>query len=359
MFETAATENGHQASNERPAGRVATVRDEALIATAQRLADDVLFPLALAVDQADEVPRASLDALAAAGLYGLTTPRSCDGLEASPATAYAVIEALAGGCLTTTFVWQQHLGAARAAALAVGPVREWATPFARGERRSGVAFAHLRRPGPPAVVAAPNGDGGWVVRGEAPWVTGWGRIDVVHTAAVCGDDVVWSLVDATTGPSLSVERLRLAALDASATVVMRLRDHLVPAERVTAVEPLRDWLARDALGLRANGSLALGVTGRACRLLGPSPLDDEMLGARAVLDAAGPEAIAAARAGATALAMRATSALVAIGGGRAVVRDQHAQRLAREAMFLLVQGQTPAIRAAQAALFTGRVTPAP
>jgi len=49
------------------------------------------------------------------------------------------------------------------------------------------------------------------------------------------------------------------------------------------------------------------------------------------------------------------------------VRDHHAQRLAREALFLLVQGQNPAIRAAQVELLTadpsvthpGLVTPAP
>ena len=41
------------------------------------------------------------------------------------------------------------------------------------------------------------------------------------------------------------------------------------------------------------------------------------------------------------------AALMARGGGRAIRRDEHAQRLAREALFLLVQGQTPAIRAAQ------------
>ena len=33
--------------------------------------------------------------------------------------------------------------------------------------------------------------------------------------------------------------------------------------------------------------------------------------------------------------------------------DQHAQRLGREAMFLLVFGQTPAIRAAQLAAVLG------
>ena len=334
------------------------VSDGGVVARARRLADEVLFPAALATDAADVVPACVLDELAAAGFYGLTAPADCGGLEADPATAYAAIEALAGGCLTTTFVWIQHLGGAKAACAASGAARAWGPMLAAGVRRAGVAFAHLRRPGPPAVVAERTADGGWVLRGSAPWVTGWGRIDVVHTAAVRGDDVVWSLIDATTGPTVAVERLPLAAVDASATVVLHLRDHAVPPERVTAVEPLRDWLARDALGLRTNGSLALGLTGRACALLGPSLLDDDLVAARRALDASSPTTVAQARAAASVLAVRATGALVASGGGRSIVRDQHAQRLAREALFLLVQGQTPAIKAAQVALLADRAAPA-
>jgi alkylation response protein AidB-like acyl-CoA dehydrogenase len=146
-------------------------------------------------------------------------------------------------------------------------------------------------------------------------------------------------------------------------MVVHLDGHVVPAERVALVEPQREWLARDALGLRSNGSTALGITARALRLLGPSPLDAALVAARDGLDAASPDDLPAARAAATELAVHATAALVASCGGRALHRDAHAQRLAREALFLLVQGQTPTIRAEQVRRFTtthpGRVTPGP
>src|ERR1041385_4240129 len=88
------------------------------LANARRLADDVLFPAALATDAADSVPGELLDALAGAGLYGLMA-------DADFATVCAVVEALASGCLTTTFVWVQHLGTVRAAATSDhGHVRE-------------------------------------------------------------------------------------------------------------------------------------------------------------------------------------------------------------------------------------------
>ena len=47
------------------------------------------------------------------------------------------------------------------------------------------------------------------------------------------------------------------------------------------------------------------------------------------------------------LALRAATTLVVAGGGRSIATDQQAQRLAREAIFLLVFGQTSAIKAAQ------------
>jgi hypothetical protein len=56
-----------------------------------------------------------------------------------------------------------------------------------------------------------------------------------------------------------------------------------------------------------------------------------------------------ARAEASLFALRCATALMAAGAGRAVLRDHHGQRLAREALFLVVQGQTAAIRDAQRA----------
>jgi len=324
-----------------------------IVETARRLADDVLFPGALEVDASELVPVERLDALAAAGLYGLAGPREAGGLGADLRTFTGVMEALAGGCLTTAFVWAQHHGTVRTLAAAPPALRsEWLGPLCAGEHRSGAAFAGLRRPGPPVLAARPVA-GGYELEGSAPWVTGWGRIDVVHDVvhvAARTDDgqVVWSLLDATASPTLEVEPLRLAAVDASGTVTLRFSAHRVPEGRVTLVEELQAWQARDAAGLRPNASHALGVAGRALTLGGASPLDAELDACRSALDDAA-AGLPAARAWACELAVRATSRLVVAGGGRSVLRSSHAQRLAREAMFLLVFGQTAEIRAAELA----------
>ena len=322
-----------------------------VLEVARRLADEVLFEAALDTDRADVAPRSLFDTLAAAGLYGLAGPAEAGGLEMAWPEPLSIIETLAGGCLTTTFVWLQHHGPLRAVAASATPglSEEWLGPLCRGEKRAGVAFAGLRRPGPP-VLTATAAAGGWVLDGYAPWVTGWGRVDVVHYGARTPDgDVLWCLVDAVETDTTEVERLTLAAINASATVTVRFRGHVVPATRVTAIEPFEEWRSRDEAGLRTNGSLALGVAGRCARLLESSSLSAEVDQCRASLDSAGVAELPPARAAATALAWKAAGRVVAAGGGRSVVVDSHAQRLAREAMFLLVAGQTAAIRQAQLA----------
>jgi alkylation response protein AidB-like acyl-CoA dehydrogenase len=85
-----------------------------IVERARLIAEQVLFPSAIETDAADLLPRANLDALARAGFYGMAGPSEAGGLDLDLATAYRVVEALATGCLTTTFVWLQSQNPVRA-----------------------------------------------------------------------------------------------------------------------------------------------------------------------------------------------------------------------------------------------------
>ncbi len=247
-----------------------------VLTRAAAIADDVLFPAAIATDAAPLLPVASLDLLAREGFYGMAGPPDVGGWDLDPATSAQVVEILAGGCLTTTFVWLQHRNPVRAVAASATPGlrEEWLAPLCAGARRAGIALAG-ERPGPPLLVARREGDG-LTLDGEAPWVSGWGLIDVVLVAAREGDRVIRTLVDAAPGATIAAEPLDLVAANASGTVTLRFDGHRVPADRIVNEEPLDDVLARDAARLRMNGSLSLGVAGRCGRLLGPGPLDEEL-----------------------------------------------------------------------------------
>jgi alkylation response protein AidB-like acyl-CoA dehydrogenase len=166
------------------------------IARAREISDGMLFRGALEADAAEVVPIDRLD-LHAGGM-GLS----------DFGTVLEIIEIIASGCLTTAFVWIQHHGAVRALVEAPQRLRDaWLSRLCGGEVRAGVAFSGLRRPGPPILTAEPDGDG-WRFNGFAPWVTGWGRVDVVRAAARREDgDIVWALVDATAGPTAQLNRL--------------------------------------------------------------------------------------------------------------------------------------------------------
>jgi alkylation response protein AidB-like acyl-CoA dehydrogenase len=294
---------------------------------AREIADEVLFPEAAMVDRADRVPAAHLDLLAAEGYYGLTEPA-----DLAPA-----VEAFAGGCLATAFVWIQHHGALRAA----GGTR-WEAPLAAGALRAGIALAGLR-PGP-APLSVRGGDGGWEVHGEVPFVTGWGLVDVLLVAARSGDDVCFFLMDARPAPTVRAQRLRLVAADASRTVNLTFDRHPVPGDRLLATFPFAQWRSGDASGSALNGFLALGVAVRCARLSGDDAFAEDLARVRADLLAADAEATPAARAAASALAWRAAGALTVRTGSRAVLVGRDPERLAREAALLLAFGNRPAIR---------------
>jgi alkylation response protein AidB-like acyl-CoA dehydrogenase len=327
------------------------VRTPEVLEVAARLATDVLEPAAGEVDATGRLPAGHLDALAAAGLYGVSGPPDAGGLGADRATALRVSEILAAGCLATAFVWVQHQGVVRAvAASAAEGIRDrWLGPLCSGRVRSGVAVAGIR-PGIDPLRAEPDSDG-WLLTGAVPWVTGWGLVDVVHVAARDGDgDVVWLLVDAAASRTVQVERLDLTAVQASSTVTLTFAGHRVPGDRLTARSTYGEWQAADVGSLRGNGSLALGLALRCAGATDDAGVQARADEVRAQLDRAddaGDEmALADARAAASALAWAAAARLTVATGGAATLVGSPAGRAVREAAFLLVFGSRPPIRAA-------------
>jgi alkylation response protein AidB-like acyl-CoA dehydrogenase len=315
-----------------------------MLERARDIADTVLLPAALETDSSRRVPAGHLDLLAREGFYGLAGPADAGGAGASYRTQCLVAEAFASGCLTTAFVWIQHQGVVRRVADAHPSLRAaWLGPLCRGDRRAGLALGGSL-PGPPRLRAS-RVPGGYLLEGHSPWVTGWGMIDTLAVAARDERDVlVWSLLDAAEGSTLSAQPLRMVAASASGTVTVRFAGQFVPDDRVLRSQPLAEFRTEDARGLRMNGSLALGVLARCQAMLGPGPLDEQAGACRASLDEATPEGLPAARAAAAELAMRAATALLVHAGSRGILLDQHPQRLVREAMFLCVFGSRPPIR---------------
>jgi alkylation response protein AidB-like acyl-CoA dehydrogenase len=328
-----------------------------LVERARDIADNVLFPAALAVDAADRIPPEHLNLLAADGFYGAPVDPDMDF-----AGLAAVVEALASGDMATTLVWIQHLTPVMALLGGESPLADaWLPALVAGERRGGIALAGIRPTNNFLRVRDSGGD--FVLDGTVPWVTGWGMIDVVYVAARDADDVVhFLLMDAPSAtvvaaggdpaaPTVRTETQRLVALQASNTVNVTFDGHVVPGDRLVSRTPFDDWKSTDSGGSALNGFLALGVVRRCVALLrgGPGESDGDALAAsadecRSALLGADAAGTPVARAAASELAWRAAATLTAWQGARSVLRTNQAQRLVREATFTMVFGSRPAIR---------------
>jgi alkylation response protein AidB-like acyl-CoA dehydrogenase len=307
----------------------------------ERFSDD-----AAAVDRATSLPANHLDALASIGLYGASAPVLEGGLGLTSLELWGVVEELASACLASTFVWLQHSRLLAAAFNDGAPefVRRQRTKIANGEIKGGVALGGLL-PGPARLKATPTSRG-WILDGEAPWVSGWGLVDTLLVAARGPDNTVVNvLVAARDQPGLIVTRHQLAALNATVTVRLGFESLEVDALQVLGQVPYEPE-KESGVGLRANGSLALGVARRCCSLLGPSALDDELRRCRHDLDTANAEEMPRARARASELAVRTALALSVQRGSSSVNSGDIAERSIREAALLLTFGSRPTIRRA-------------
>lgn len=305
-----------------------------LAESARRIAEEVLLPDAEAVDRAERLPASHLLALDDAGLTGLAATKP------SLAERVDVTAALAGGCLATAFVWLQHQGALGPVAAASGPVARFAPELASGRLRAGVVITAVHGPEPMRLHGRP---GSWTLSGTARWVTGWGIAEVLRVAAVSDDGSITTvLVDV--GAGMHAQPAPLVAANASSTVTLWFDGVPVPEDRrIDAVSP-EDWAIADAAGLAGNGAVALGVAARAAASMDSAALLADVARTRAELLAAPVADLPAARAACSALAVRTAAALAAHDGGRGVIRGSRADRLLREAHFLLGFGSRPAIR---------------
>jgi alkylation response protein AidB-like acyl-CoA dehydrogenase len=355
-----------------------TVESHPLVVAAARVATEVLAPAAEQVDGLPLLPRGHLDALAEAGLMGLYGPVAGGGQAAPGPVTRRCQQLVAAACGATFFTWVQHHSPLRRVAEAPDGEarRQWLRPLCTGEARAGVAFAYLRRPGPPAVRARPAGDGGWVLEGAAPWVTGWGLVDVILVVAGAQDGRKVLCLVPVQAPGLLPEPLELMVFQCTGTVRLGFAQVAVPAGQVVDVWPDERWQQVDRVAAAQPIAGPFGIAERCIQGLramdrpggglareAAAALADELARCNRrvgeLVDQPPPkgkpertswlEALTTVRGWSIDLANRAAQAWVAAVGGRAMSRSHPAQRLVREAVFYLIQAQTDQLRQAELA----------
>lgn len=352
-----------------------------LLAKARHIGETIWGPAAQTTDQGSAPNCENIRAIAEAGLLGLGIPKEYGGLDASPALQRGVAEILASYCGVTAFTQAQHHGPSRMIANCPNDkMKQVLLPkLARGEWMCGVSFAHLRRPGTPVLRATPV-EGGYLLQGSAPWVTGWGLMNQFVFGAALPDDrfvYLWSPVNRDDFPELfegvtppyegfgtmsASEPIPLCGMNASATVILTLENWFVPKEH-WMLESDRETMRRnDRNNVLGPTAMPMGCASASVRLLNQTAsrrklpaiqrAAEAFMGEEAALRAEleawllrqgepnyGEEALPI-RAWCLDFAVRAAQASITASSGAANLLSHPAQRLLREAIFYTIQAQT-------------------
>lgn len=326
-----------------------------------------------AVTDSEGVQRSTIDSLAREGLLG--APLEPPGQQRELAERLAMADGSVWFCWTQHFGCMRTLEGAEVSALSpnVSALQDrWLGGLATGTYLGALAFAHVRRPGPPNPVAT-RVEGGWVVNGRLDWVTSWDIADVVMimvrgTGEWADHFITFYLPagnsegDVPSGMDVG-EPLRLLAMSGTHTRPITFIDVFIPDSNVTSVQPVGPWVERDQRTTSDAGPAIFGVMrGAVSELAGMShsreatDLADEMaavgreLRSRAYFLAdldADPVVRREIRAASLSLAARAAQSVVIARSGGAMLTGTSAERRVREAMFLQVQAQTADLRATQ------------
>lgn len=348
--------------------------NEQILAEARRLADEVFRPNAERTDQGDVHGQVAENVrlLAHSGYFGLGISPDFGGMGADDVTRREYTELMASACGVTAFTQQQlhagggFVGGGRSEALR----REKLPLFASGRELCGVAFSHLRRPGPP-MVRAERVDGGYRVSGTAPWVTGWGLLDsfILGAMRLPQEDHIYFYVPKA-GNEAGLEpgpRIPLVVMNASDTVEVELKSLFLPDEYVLYERPAEALKRGDYCGISGHVFLPLGgVRGSVHYLRALAERRGSEVFSQAAeeltreIDACRHEALTwsgacadqpdykehalHARAAAIVLAVRAAHATITATGGSAHLLTMPPQRLLREAIFYTTTAQTPDVQ---------------
>jgi alkylation response protein AidB-like acyl-CoA dehydrogenase len=301
--------------------------------------------------------------LALCGEYGVFEwflPKELGGQGWSEADIVRGYLRLSAACLTTTFVITQRTGACQRIALAENEDlrRELLPDLLTGRTFATVGISHLttsRRHLAKPVLRAQEAEGGFVLDGFSPWVTGAAQAQTIVTGATLDDgrQILVALPCDLSGVSIPPPA-RLVGLSASQTGPVHCERVFVPSNFLLA-GPVEDVMKQGA-GARTGGlqtsTLAVGLADAALAYLEEEQqlrrdLTNPAAALRAEWTQTRDDLLALAegdsvcttenlRARANSLALRTAQAALAAAKGTGYVVGHPAGRWCREALFFLV-----------------------
>jgi alkylation response protein AidB-like acyl-CoA dehydrogenase len=352
-------------------------REQEVLEKAEAFLKAEVAPKAQIMDWDPAALKEALDGLCRLDLMALKRPSEFGGPGFSDASVRLFQQLIARYSGALAFLQTQHQGTVGMIASSQNEAlrNEYLPIMGNGGRLVGVGFSQLRRPGPP-IMRADRKDGGYVLNGKVPWITGKDFYPEFMIGAALEDGrALFAPVPLQDQPGIKVsEPMRLAAMGAANTVSADFDNFFVPDERVVLIRDA-GWIQNnDQINIAQQGAFALGCAQAGLDILAANAEKRHICSAQEAYDLLTEEHARLKRAMEDAknvteettqerlqlrawmidLAVRCAHAAVASSSGAANSMDHPAQRVYREALVYTVSAQTGPIMDATLARITAR-----
>lgn len=218
-------------------------------------------PYAELIDQDPGALRLAFDKMCTQELLALRRPAKYGGPEISEKGFRTFQEMSARYSGALSFLTTQHQSAVSMLARSENEAlkSDYLPKMANGETTAGIGFSQLRRPGPP-VMRAESCDGGYLLNGQVPWITGFTFYKEFLIGATLPDgQAVFGFVPFANTENIKLgEVMRLASLESPQTLSAEISNQHLPEEKVVFVKG-PDWAKRnDMINIVLQGHFALG-----------------------------------------------------------------------------------------------------
>ena len=365
------------AENQGVAHEIEPDDQQTLLGLAESYLQEAVAPLASEIDCNPDALRDALEGMGDRSLLALRVPKCWGGTEVSDPTYRRFQQLVPRYSGALAFLQTQHQSAAEFITNSENDSlkRQYLPHMGKGQVLVGVGYSHLRRKGDSPVKAIPI-EGGYLLEGEVPWVTGFGFFQKFIVGAALPDGravygivpFIETLQDAGGAIAFS-EPMQLAAMTSSNTVTATLTDWFLSEECVVVIKPGGAIHENDKKNVLYQGFANLGCARAGLDILETAAktkqlpflnnafesLNQEVNGCHdAMMQALQPnspswEERLRLRAWAINLALRCASAAVTVSSGTANYRHHAAQRVYREALVFTVSGQTISVMEASLA----------
>ncbi|MGB3534050.1 MAG: acyl-CoA dehydrogenase family protein [Microcoleaceae cyanobacterium] len=324
-------------------------------------------PIANEIDFTPELLQQAFTGLGNLEVLGLKIPSAWGGLSVNARTFSQFQELIARYSGALAFLQTQHQSASAMLSQSSNTALQQAylPLMSSGKVKLGIGFSQLRRQGKPTLTATAV-EGGYLLNGLVPWVTGWGIFDeFIAAATLPGGEAVFGIVplritQQPTGYLNVSSPMLLCGMSATNTVSVTLRQWFLPEKQVVFIKPT-GWIEqRDRQNPLKASFFALGCAQAGIDVLETTlekkgfefiqtainAFTTELNQCRdGILQAENNPNLTLAekyklRGWGIDLAVRCAHAAVTVSSGAANLMNHNAQRVYREALVFTISGQT-------------------